>query len=82
MEVSIIGMWCISSVSINSCDIVKISSNAVSTLHQSLWLVGTSWIWLELPTSRLSVQAIKRELHGLVCTSHLDVDKGGCVIQI
>ena len=59
MELSIIGMWYISSVSINSCDVVEISSNAVSTLHQSLWLDGTSWIWFELATSSLSVQSIK-----------------------
>ena len=42
MELSIIGMWCISSASINNCDVVEISSNAVSALQQSLWLVGTS----------------------------------------
>ena len=59
MELSIIGMWCISSVSINSCDIVEISSNTVGALHQSLWLVGTSWIWFELATSSLSVHGIK-----------------------
>ena len=50
----------ISSASINSCDIVEISSNAVSALHQSLWLVGTSWIWLELARSCLSVHGINR----------------------
>ena len=59
MELSIIGMWYISSVSINGCDIVKISSNTVSTLHQSPWLDGTSRIWFELATSSLSVQGIK-----------------------
>ena len=59
MELSIIGMWCISSASINSCDVVEISSNAVSTLHQSLWLDGTSQIWFEPATSSLSVHGIK-----------------------
>ena len=59
MGLSIIGMWCILSVSINSCDIVEISINAVSALHQSLWLVGTTWIWFELAKSSLSVQGIK-----------------------
>ena len=38
----IFDMWCISSVSINSCDIVGIFSNAVNALQQSLWLVGIS----------------------------------------
>ena len=59
MELCIISMWYMSSVSINSCDTVETSSNAVSTLHDSLWLVGTSWIWLELARSSLSVQGIK-----------------------
>ena len=44
MELSIIGMWCISSVSINSCDVVGISISTVSALHQSLWVVGTGQI--------------------------------------
>ena len=48
MELSIIGMWCISSASINSCDVVEISSNTVSALHQLLWLVGTTWNQLDL----------------------------------
>ena len=59
MEPSIIGMWCISSASINSCDVVGISINAVSALHQSLWLDGTSRIWFELVLSSSSVHGIK-----------------------
>ena len=60
MELSItVGMWYISSVSINSCDIVEISINAVSTLHQSLWLDGTSRIWFEPVASSLSAHGIK-----------------------
>ena len=59
MELSIIGMWCISSASINSCDVVGISINAVSALHQSLWLVGTGQFWFELATSSLSEHGIK-----------------------
>ena len=35
--------------------------NAVSTLHQSLWLDGTSQIWFELATSSLSEQGIDEE---------------------
>ena len=67
MELSIIGMWCISSVSINSCDIVEISINIVSTLHQS---------------SSVSVHGIKGNRvvkHALLI---LDVDEEGSVIQI
>ena len=67
-----------SSVSINSCDIVEISINAVSTLHQSLWLDGTSQIWFE----QFKCAGYKGESHGLAHTSHLDVNEEGCVIQI
>ena len=35
------------------------SINAVSALHQSLWLDGTSQIWFELAASSLSVHGIK-----------------------
>ena len=59
MGLSIIGLWYISSVSINSCDVVEISINAVSALHQLLWLDGTSWIWIEPAGCSLSVQCIK-----------------------
>ena len=59
MELSIIGMWCISSASINSCDVVGISINIVIALEHLAWLAETSSNRSRPVRSSSSVHGIK-----------------------
>ena len=72
----------ISSTSINSCDIMGISIDIVFTLKQLAWLAEAS-------SNRSKPVRSSSSVHGIIGNRvvyhtllSLDVDEGGCVIQI